>query len=201
MHPPAHDWHDGDRRPCTARQRITEVGRTSGSRLRRHWPGGAALEARHRDGGLVSGGRGGGRAASGRDRAGRRCVTCTGVSDPRCLIRCTSVDETRSPPRVRGAEEATEPCGRSERRGRPPRMKRIQRAAGAVVDAAAALGAPFEFGHRECSPRGFPRLVPVARCEEAVAGTPARQLTTRRCRRTPERAQPRPGERGQLVMR
>ncbi len=40
--------------------------------------------------------------------------------------------------------------------------------------------APSSSVPRERSPHGFPRLVPVARCAEAAAGTPARPLTTRR---------------------
>jgi hypothetical protein len=47
----------------------------------------SAFEARHRGGaGLPSGG-GRGHAAAGRDGAGRRYVTCGGVSAPRCLRR------------------------------------------------------------------------------------------------------------------
>jgi hypothetical protein len=46
-----------------------EVGRLSGSRLRRRRAGGAALQARHRNRVVVSGGRGRGRATAGRDRA------------------------------------------------------------------------------------------------------------------------------------
>jgi len=41
----------------------------------------------------------------------------TGLSDPRCLRRRTSVDETRSPPMVREAEEGNRAVGPSVRPG------------------------------------------------------------------------------------